>query len=97
MGKALTLIPLVIVRDPTPIKSIRFIDYVFPLDSEMFLENNEHSKLITNFIDVSDYKRVKSASYDDQREVFTIEITEKTFANAQFEYFERQLDYYVDW
>ena len=96
-GKVLTLIPMVIVRDPSPMKSIRFMDYVFPLDSEMFLDYNLQPKLQTTFIDVSDYKRVKSAFYDKQREIFTTQLIEKTFANGQFNYFERQLDYYVDW
>ena len=42
--RRLILTPMVIARYPSPIKSIRFIDYVFPLDSEMFLGYNLEPK-----------------------------------------------------
>ena len=96
--KVLTLFPLIkIARDPSPVKWIRFIDYVFPLDSEIFMNYDLNPKQHKTFIDVSDYKRVKSVFYDTHREVFITELSEKTVFEGLFSIFERQMDYYVDW
>ena len=96
--KVLTLFPIIkITRDPSPIKCIRFMDYVFPLDSSIFKEYDLEPKQHKTFVDVSDYKKVNRAFYDKHKEVFITELSEKTVFEGLFSIFERQMDYYVEW
>ena len=98
VGKKFWLTPIPIKREPNPIKSIRFFEYSFPLDSDFFDDMLPFvQKDYLYLIDVSDFKRVHTAYYDKEVKVFVTKLHEKTFNKDSNYSSNQQYKYYIDW
>ena len=98
INKKLRLVPMTIKSLPNPITRIIFGNYTFPLDSAIFADNiNEKSPEYPAFWNATDLKRVISAIYDSNDNLFIAQYSEKTSVNQQKLFIKQQENYYSDW
>ena len=89
---------MTINRLPNPMKKVIFGNYTFPLDSAIFADNiNDESQEYPAFFNLSDLKRVKSAIYDSNNNMFFAQYHEKITKNQQNLFIEAQENYFLDW
>ena len=75
---------MTISRLPNPMKTAIYGNYTFPLDSAIFADIiNDESQEYPAFYNVSDLKRVKSAIYDSNNNIFIAQYHEKISTNQQ--------------
>ena len=97
-NRKLWLIPMKISRLPNPMKIVMFENHTFPLDSAIFADNiNENSQDYPAFWNKNDLKRVKSAIYDSNINMYIAQYHLKTAANQQKLFIGQQKNYYSDW
>ena len=98
IGKKLQQIPMTISRVPNVIKTVIFNEYTFPLDSAIFADIiDEKTQEYPMFWNASDLKRVKSATYDSNNNVFIAQYHEKIPSNQQNLFIEQHKNYFTDW
>ena len=68
--------------DLNPIHSVRFMDYVFPLDTSFLLSDNKHRKEHFVFGDPRTFKRIKKMTVDKNTKEETRVIEEKFIDTA---------------
>ena len=97
-NKILVLKMLNLKRNPNPITEIRFLDYIFYLDSDMFFDtNHKTTKEFKIMADIYDYKKVTSVIFDQNKQCFIIKMQERdteeerNFSNGT------KFKYYIDW
>ena len=89
---------MTISRLPNPMKKVILGNYTFPLDSSIFADIiNDKTQEYPAFYNVSDLKRVKSAIYDSNNNIYIAKYHEKIAANQQNLFTEQQKNYYSDW
>ena len=89
---------MTISRLPNPMKKVILGNYTFPLDSAIFADIiNDKSQEYPVFYNVSDLKRVKSAIYDNNNNIYIALYHEKVAETQQNLFIEQQKSYYSDW
>ena len=86
-------------RNPNPITEIRFLDYVFYLDSDMFLDTNyKTTKEFTGLPQtIYNHKRASSVIFDKKKQCFVINVHEKNTEDQQNFSSCTKFSYYLDW
>ena len=96
--KKLKLRSLIPPKIQNPLQKIRFLDHVFPLDSDIFQNYNSLSpKEFRCFTDVYDYKRVRMVTYDEEKKIFTVKMYERDFDRNMYNSNIASYNYYCDW
>ena len=96
--KMMVLKPLIVKRFINPIQNLRFLEYSFPLDADIFEDFTFIStKDYSCIFDVYDHKMATSVEYDEIGEVFTVKMREKIFDTNLYDYNLNLLNYYFDW
>ena len=97
-NKILKLKPLCLKRYPNPINKIRYLEYTFLLDSNIFLDAEIHNlseySLCT---DVFHYKRAGSVMYDKDKDLFRINLHNKINETCNKKINNQHFKYYIDW
>ena len=87
-------------RMSSPLQTVRVLDFVFPVNSAIFSGEQQKSKGLEFklFTNIYDFKRVTAVKYDNNEDVFSIDIEEKNF-NKEFVYHvhSNEIMYYYDW
>ena len=97
-NRKLFITPLKITQLPNPIKMVKFNEFSFPLDSDIFFDlKDKKTREHVAFHMKTDDKRVDSVTYDSNKKIFTAKYQEKVslgqelFQNAQESYFKEFL------
>lgn len=97
-GKKLFLTPFFPSNSIKVIKSIRFLDFVFPLNAEIFqCYGNEKSKEFITCCNIYEYKRASSVIYNKNKQSFIIKMHEKVFDKVSYSTNLRRMNYYLTW
>ena len=80
----------------SPIKKVRFLEFVVPFNSEIFEENNKVE--VQSLTNIYEYKKVTRTTYDKNEQTFSIDIEEKNFHEEPNNWIDEQkLIYYKKW
>ena len=95
LNKKLFIVPLLLKNELNPIQRIRFLEYTFPLDSDIFIDlasTDRADKEYAVCLDIYDYKVAQSVTYDTNKKVYTTNMHEKVLNHGSNEF-----GYYTKW
>ena len=86
-------------RMSSPIKQVRVLEFVFPIDSNISLCSDSDKKYYFDWlVDVSDYKRVVATKYDKEKDEFSRTLEEKSLSTVTKNFSEcKEVEYYKSW
>ena len=83
----------------SPIKQVRVLEFVFPIDSNISLRSDSDTKYYFDWIaDMADYKRVVATKYDKLKDEFCRTLEERSLSTVQQNSYENnEIEYYKSW